>query len=61
MTIMRKYESYNLVADFGMVNNDHESYMEAHRAYCKEGRNGNAATLYGRTFDGDICVIKSRG
>ena len=55
----RKYESYNLVADYGQVNEDYENYKEAYHEYCKQIQFGNPATLYGLTFEGGISVIFS--
>ena len=56
---MKKYESYNLIADFGEVNEDFESYKMAFAAYQREVGLGYPCTLYGRTYEGDICVIFS--
>lgn len=56
----RKYESYNLTADYGQVNEDFENYRDAYSAYCTQARYGHAATLYGRDEMGNIHVIKSR-
>ena len=53
----RKYESYLLVADYGQVNEDYENYREAYSAYCKEVRYKHPATLYGRTYEGNITCI----
>ena len=57
----RKYESYNLVADYGEVNEDYEKWSDAYSAYCTQRRYNNPATLYGRTFEGGISVIFSNG
>ena len=58
MAYTRKYESYMLVAE--QVSEDFENYQDAYSAYCQQARYGNAATLYGRTSQGDVCVIMSR-
>jgi hypothetical protein len=55
----RMYESYNVVADFGQVNEDFCDYRLAYEAYCKQRRYQHPATLFGRTFEGEIRVIRS--
>lgn len=57
---MRKYMSYNLVADYGQVNEEFADYKNAYSAYCIQARYGRAETLYGRTIDGEMRVIFSR-
>lgn len=57
----RKYVSYNLIADYGQVNEDFYNYRDAYSAYCTQARYGHAATLYGRDEMGNIHVIWSRG
>lgn len=57
---MKRYLSFNLVADDGQVNEDYYDYRTAYSAYCKEIRYGHSATLYGRTIEGDIRVIFSK-
>ena len=56
----RKYESYQLVADEGQVNESFYDYRLAYGAYCKERRYKHPATLYGRTTEGEISVIFSK-
>lgn len=58
---MKRYISYYLVADSGQVFEDYHDYKAAYSAYCKEIRYGHPATLYGRTIEGDIRVICSKG
>ena len=57
---MRKYMSYSLVADYGQVNEDFSDYKNAYSSYCTQARYGHAATLYGRSVDGEMRVIFSR-
>jgi hypothetical protein len=57
---MRKYMSYSLVADYGQVNEEFADYKNAYSSYCTQARYGHAATLYGRTIDGEMRVIFSR-
>lgn len=57
----RKYESYNVVADYGQVNEDFYDYRLAYEEYCKQRRYQHPATLIGRTFEGEIRVIRSAG
>jgi hypothetical protein len=58
---MKRYLSFNIVADGGQVNEDYHDYRAAYSAYCKEIRYGHPATLYGRTIEGDIRIIFSKG
>lgn len=57
---MKRYLSFNLVADDGQVNEVYYDYRDAYSAYCKEIRYGHSATLYGNTVEGDIRVIFSK-
>ena len=57
---MKRYSSFNLVADDGQVNEAYYDYRTAYSAYCKEIRYEHSATLYGRTIEGDIRVIFSK-
>lgn len=60
MAKSKKYESYNLVADFGQMNEDFWNYKDAYATYCTQARYGHAATLYGRDHMGGVHVIWSR-
>ena len=53
---MKKYVRFQLVADFGQVNEDFESYREA---FCKYHRTDAPKTLCGFTEEGEISVIFS--
>jgi hypothetical protein len=57
----RKYESYNVVADFGQVDEVFYDYRLAYEEYCKQRRYQHPATLYGITFEGKPIVIRSAG
>lgn len=57
----RKYVRYQLVADFGEVVQDYESYKEAFADYQSEVGNKYPATLYGITLEGEFSVIASNG
>lgn len=52
----KKYVSYQLVADFGEVNELYYDYCEAFRAY---QRKDEPKTLYGLTEQNDVSVIFS--
>lgn len=57
----RKYESYNVVADFGQVDEVFYDYRSAYEEYCKQRMHQRPATLYGITFDRKPIVIRSAG
>lgn len=54
---MKKYERYQLVADFGEVCDDYEKYADAFKAYqiCEDPK-----TLFGIKANGDFNVIFSK-
>ena len=54
---MAKYKIYQLVADFGEVNEEYNNYKEA---FSKYQRQETPKTLYGINEQGDISVIFSK-
>jgi hypothetical protein len=55
---MRKYARYQLVAEYGEVNENFEDYSEAFRKY---QRQDEPKTLYGFDWEGKPSVILSNG
>lgn len=55
---MRKYVIYQLVAEYGEVNENFEDYSEAFRKY---QRQDEPKTLYGYNEEGEPSVIFSNG
>lgn len=54
---MKKYNRYQIVADFGEVCNDYEKYSDAFKDYQKREE---PKTLYGITLEGEYRVIFSK-
>lgn len=57
---MRRYTSYLLVANDGQVNEDYYDYRVAVSNYFKALQNGQSATLYGRSIEGEMRVIYAK-
>lgn len=53
----RKYEIYQVVGDFGTINEELNDYRDAFSLY---QRTDSPKTLYGITSQGDISVIFSK-
>lgn len=54
----KKYAIYSLVAHFGEVNEEFETYQDAVSAY---GKASAPKTLYGEDEQGSVSVIFSKG